>query len=61
MSMSSNNASPKIGMSTMRNENLATCSFLLPNIIPVAMVEPERDKPGKTATAWAKPIMKASR
>lgn len=45
------NASPSMGMRTIRNENCATCSFLLPSNKPVAMVVPERDSPGSTATA----------
>ncbi len=58
--MPSNKASPKIGGMTMRNENCAKSAFLTPNSRPVAMVEPERDKPGNTATACAQPMMKAS-
>ena len=47
----SRKASPKIGTNTIKKENLATFSLLFPSRIPVAMVEPERDKPGKTAQA----------
>lgn len=53
--------SPKMGMSTIRNENCATASFLLPNSRPVAIVVPLRDNPGSTATLCARPITKASR
>ena len=56
----SRNASPKMGISTIRKENLATASFLLPNSSPVAMVLPEREIPGNTATACANPMTKAS-
>ena len=59
--MTVSNASPRMGMMTMRNENLATWSRLLPRIIPVAIVEPERLRPGSTAMAWAQPMIKASR
>ena len=54
------NVSPKIGISTMRNENCATLSFLLPSKRPVAIVVPERDKPGNTAIACPTPMMNAS-
>ena len=47
----SRKASPKIGTNTIKKENLATFSLLFPSRIPVAMVEPERDKPGNTAQA----------
>ena len=47
----SNNASPKIGGITIKKENCANFSFLLPNKSPVAIVLPERDKPGMTAHA----------
>ena len=47
----SSSPSPRIGIITMKNENLATSSFLSPNRIPVAIVDPERLRPGKTATA----------
>ena len=47
----SRKASPKIGTNTIKKENLATLSLLFPSRIPVAMVEPERDKPGNTAQA----------
>ena len=56
----SSRASPKMGGITIRNENCASDSFLLPNSRPVAMVLPERDTPGSTATACASPMMKAS-
>ena len=61
MSMIFKNVSPKIGIKTMRNENCAMLSFLFPSMRPVAMVVPERESPGKTATACPKPMMKASR
>lgn len=56
----SSKASPKIGGITIKNENCAKCSFLFPNIRPVAIVEPERERPGITAHACATPIIKAS-
>ena len=56
----SSKASPNIGGITIRNENWANDSFLLPRSKPVAMVLHERDKPGITAQACAKPIMNAS-
>ena len=58
-SFMSSRASPKMGGMTIRNENCASLSFLLPSMMPVAMVAPERDIPGRTAMAWAIPIMKA--
>ena len=58
--MVSSRASPRMGGMTMRKENWASLSLLLPRMSPVAMVEPERDRPGITATAWARPMMKAS-
>ncbi len=56
----SSTASPRMGIITIRNENLAICSRLSPMMMPVAIVDPERDRPGRTATAWAQPITKAS-
>ena len=43
--------SPKIGTITIRKENFATLSLLLPKMIPVAMVDPDLDSPGSTAQA----------
>ena len=57
----SRRASPKMGGMTIRKENFARFSFLLPNNNPVAMVLPDRESPGNTAQACAKPIMNASR
>ena len=57
----SRNASPKIGISTMRKENCATDSFFTPQSSPVAMVVPLRLNPGRTAIACAQPMMMASR
>ena len=57
----SKSISPRIGASTIRNENCATADFLLPSRIPVAMVVPERESPGIDATACDRPMMKASR
>src|SRR5574344_668268 len=54
------NASPKMGMSTMRNENCATELFFTPHRSPVEMVAPERESPGRTAMAWATPMITAS-
>src|SRR5574344_1975923 len=58
-SIISNKASPKIGGITIRKENCASFSFLLPRRRPVAMVVPERESPGKTATACEIPMIKA--
>ena len=58
--ITSSNASPRMGGITMRNENCASDSFLLPSSRPVAMVLPERDSPGMTAHACAMPMMRAS-
>ena len=44
-------ASPKTGIKTIKNENFAIFSLLFPNNIPVEIVAPERESPGKTATA----------
>ena len=57
----SSSVSPRIGASTIRNENCATAAFLLPSKRPVAMVVPERERPGMAAQACARPMMKASR
>ena len=46
---------------TMTKENVATCSRLSPKRIPVAMVVPERLRPGRTARACPQPITKESR
>ena len=59
--MRSSRASPRIGGSTIRNENCATTSRLLPSSRPVAIVVPERDRPGIAATACAQPMIHASR
>ena len=59
--MRSSRALPRIGGSTMRNENCAISSFRFPSSRPVAIVVPERDSPGMVAAACAKPMMKASR
>lgn len=57
--MTLKNVSPSIGTRTIKNENCATASFFTPQSNPVAIVVPERDKPGKTAIAWDNPITKA--
>ena len=57
----SRNAAPKMGIITIRNENLATSSRCLPSISPVEIVEPERLRPGSTAMAWAIPIINETR
>ena len=57
----SKNASPKIGINTIRNENCATASFFTPQSSPVAIVVPLRLNPGSTAIACAQPMMMASR
>ena len=59
--MASSNASPNMGGMTMRNENWAMAALLLPSMRPVAMVVPERLRPGSTARAWLTPMMKAWR
>ena len=56
----SRKASPRMGIITMKNENWASWSRRSPSKIPVAMVEPERLRPGRTAIAWAHPMIKAS-
>ena len=56
--LTSSNASPKMGGITIRKENWASFSFLLPNSKPVAIVLPLLLKPGNTATACAIPIIK---
>ena len=56
----SRSAWPRMGITTMKNENWATRSRLSPSRIPVAIVEPDRLRPGRTATAWAIPIINAS-
>ena len=42
---------PKITGITIRNEKLATEPFSLPRSSPVAMVVPERERPGSVASA----------
>ena len=49
----SSSVSPRIGASTIRNENCATAAFLLPSKRPVAIVVPERERPGMAAQADA--------
>ena len=49
--ITSNKASPKIGGITIKKENWASFALLFPNNKPVAIVDPERDKPGITAQA----------
>ena len=51
ISIVSRRASPNIGTNTIRNENCAMFSFLLPSNRPVAIVVPERESPGSTAHA----------
>ena len=60
-STTSRRVCPRIGAKTIKNENVATAPFSLPSRRPVAMVVPERERPGIVATAWLKPIIKASR
>ena len=48
---SSRKVSPSIGTSTIRKENCAITSLLTPQISPVEMVVPERERPGITAKA----------
>ena len=59
--INSRKVSPRIGASTIRKENCATVCLRLPSSSPVAIVDPERDRPGSAATACATPIRKASR
>ena len=59
ISLTSSRASPRMGGMTIRKENCASFSFLLPSSKPVAMVLPERERPGITAQACAIPMMKA--
>ena len=42
---------PKINGTTIKNENLAALARSTPNKTDVAIVAPERDMPGKIATA----------
>ena len=49
--ITSSNASPQIGGITIKKENWASFALLFPNNKPVAIVDPERDKPGITAQA----------
>ena len=48
-----------MGTSTMRKENLETSLRCTPSSRPVEMVVPERDRPGRTASACARPMMNA--
>ena len=48
---------PKISGTTMRNENFAAFSRLMPNKIPVDIVAPEREIPGRIAIAWESPMI----
>ena len=41
-----------------RNENFAVCSFFTPWNIPVEIVIPERETPGKSAKICINPIIK---
>ena len=59
ISFTSRRASPRMGGMTIRKENCASFSLLLPRRRPVAMVLPERERPGNTARAWAMPMTKA--
>ena len=59
-SNNSKNASPKIGINTIKKENLVTLSFFTPHNNPVAIVVPLRLRPGNTATACARPMIIAS-
>jgi hypothetical protein len=43
-----------------RKENLAAASRSSPRARPAVMVEPERETPGMTAPAWARPMRRAS-
>ena len=60
MSFMLSNVSPRMGIMTIRNENEATFSRLSPRSIPVAMVVPERLRPGRTAIDCAMPMTNAS-
>ena len=55
----SRNVSPRIGTSTMRKENCAMTSLFTPQIRPVEMVVPERERPGTTAKACPRPTANA--
>ena len=50
-----------MGTRTIRKENCAITSLLTPQSRPVAMVVPERERPGATANAWPMPTAKACR
>jgi hypothetical protein len=45
----------------MRNENLTASSLLIPNILVVEIVVPEREIPGIIATACPIPVIMAIR
>ena len=51
--------SPRIGINTIKKENSVTLFLSTPQSKPAEIVDPERDSPGITATACAKPIMNA--
>ena len=55
----SNSILPRMTGMTMMNEKLATSSLLLPSSSPVAMVDPDRERPGSVAAACARPMTKA--
>ena len=55
----SKSCSPIIGASTIRKENWAILSLFTPDTSPVAIVAPERDRPGATAKACAIPTKRA--
>ena len=50
-----------IGSNTIKKENFAISDFLLPNIMPVAIVAPDLEMAGRTAIACAIPIIIESR
>ena len=49
---------PKTGSNKIRKEKRVTSFLSQPKIIPIAIVAPERERPGKIAIHCASPIQK---
>lgn len=56
MSPDFNITAPRIAGTDMIKANLAAVSRASPKAIPAKIVEPDRDRPGMMAMAWAIPI-----
>ena len=52
---------PKTGSNKIRKEKRVTSFLSQPKIIPIAIVAPERERPGKIAIHCASPIQKDAR